>query len=113
MSRKAFKKSFKKRKYYFTDRSISTDTIISFTMGGIALAIELAGAIASIMTKGNVPAIFGYLFVCAFLLSVVGFVFSGISRKDQRGGVKSKMASSFLCVFSFLIVIIVVIVGLI
>ena len=39
---------FKKRRYYFTDSSFASDTIIADCMGGIALIIEVVSVIVSI-----------------------------------------------------------------
>ena len=46
---------FKKRRYYFTDSSFASDTIIADCMGGIALIIEVVSVIVSIATAGHVP----------------------------------------------------------
>ena len=44
----------KKKKYYFSDDSVASDTIIAFVLGSISLIIEFAGVFASIKTGGNV-----------------------------------------------------------
>ena len=51
----------KKKKYYFSDDSIASDTIIAFVLGGISLVAEIAGVISSIRTKGNVSEFMGVL----------------------------------------------------
>lgn len=63
---------FKKRRYYFTDSSFASDTIIADCMGGIALIIEVVSVIVSIATAGHVPEVFGLLYIIAMLLSIVG-----------------------------------------
>lgn len=101
----------KKRRYYFTDTSIATDTIIAFVMGGISLAVEIAGMIASIVTKGNVAGIFGMLYVCAIILSAVGEIFAWLGNKAQEGGVKGKRISIALNIVSFVIPIWIILLG--
>lgn len=56
---------FKKRRYYFTDSSFASDTIIADCMGGIALIIEVVSVIVSIATAGHVPEVFGLLYIIA------------------------------------------------
>ncbi len=87
---------FKKRRYYFTDSSFASDTIIAYILGGIALIIDIAGIVASISTKGHVPIIFGTLYICAIVLSVVGGFFAYLGNKAQEGGVKGKRISIIL-----------------
>lgn len=104
---------FKKRRYYFTDSSFALDTIISYCMAGVSLAIELAAVIASIKTKGHVPDVFGMLFVVAILLSVVGEAFAWFGMQEQKGGVRGKRVSVALNLVSLAIPIIIIIFGLV
>ena len=93
----------KKKKYYFSDDSVASDTIIAFVLGSISLIIEFAGVFASIKTGGNVPEIIGVLYVCAILLSLCGIAFAWIGFNAEEGGVKSKRFSLFLNIFTFLV----------
>ncbi|MBR1816998.1 MAG: hypothetical protein IJ763_09895 [Lachnospiraceae bacterium] len=86
----------KKKKYYFSDDSIASDTVIAFVLGGVALIMEFSGIIASVYTKGNTPKLFAMLYMCAFLLALCGVIFAGLGFKAQEGGVKSKRWSVFL-----------------
>lgn len=103
---------FKKRRYYFTDSSFASDTIISYVLGGIALVIDLAGIITSIATKGHVPMIFGNLYICAIILSVVGEIFAYLGNKAQEGGVKGKRISIALNIVALLIPVWIIFVGI-
>lgn len=102
----------KKRRYYFTDTSIASDTIIAFVMGGISLAIEVAGVISSILTKGNVSDVFGILYLCAIILSVVGEIFAWLGNSAQEGGVKGKRISIALNIISLIIPIWILLMGI-
>lgn len=93
----------KRKRYYFSDSSIASDTIIAFVMGGVSLLIELTGIIMSVVTKGHVPDILGILYVCALLLSVVGEIFAWLGSKAQEGGVKGKRLSAALNILTFII----------
>lgn len=95
----------KKKPYYFSDSSVASDTIIAFVMGGISLAIELAGVITSFATLGHVPEVFGVLYLCAFILSFVGVIFAYLGTKAQEGGVKGKRISIMLNVLSLLVLV--------
>ena len=102
----------KKRRYYFTDTSIASDTIIAFVMGGISLAIEVAGVISSVATKGNVSDVFGILYLCAIILSVVGEIFAWLGNSAQEGGVKGKRISIALNIVSLVIPIWILLLGI-
>lgn len=102
---------FKKRRYYFSDSSIASDTVIALVMGAIALITELAGIITSIATKGNVPAIFGILYVCCIILGVVGEIFAWIGNGAQEGGVFGKRISIILNVVVLIIPIWIIFLG--
>lgn len=102
---------FKKRRYYFTDTSIASDTVIAFVMGGISLAIEIAGMIASVATKGHVAGIFGMLYVCAIILSAVGEIFAWLGSKAQEGSIKGKRISIAINIVSFVIPIWTILLG--
>ncbi len=102
---------FKKRRYYFSDSSIASDTIIAFVMGGIALTIELSCIIASISTKGHVPPFCGMLFLCAIILAVVGEIFAWLGNKAQEGGVKGKRISIALNFLALIIPLWIIILG--
>ena len=52
------KAGFKKRRYYFTDKSIALDTVIAFILSGIALLIEISGVVFFCGNKGENP---GYI----------------------------------------------------
>lgn len=99
----------KRKRYYFSDSSVASDTIISYVLGGLSFAAELSGIIASVVTKGHIPAIFAMLYICAILLSVVGIFFAMFGKKAQEGGEKGKrfslMLNVFTAVFPFLIII--------
>ncbi len=94
---------FKKRRYYFTDSSFASDTIIAYVLGGIALTVEVTGVIFSIATKGHTPAIFGTLYLCAILLAIVGEIFAYLGNKAQEGGVKGKRISILLNILALVI----------
>ncbi|MBE5943447.1 MAG: hypothetical protein E7258_00845 [Lachnospiraceae bacterium] len=96
---------FKKRRYYFTDSSVASDTIIALVMGGIALMIEVAGIVTSIATKGHVPEVFGVLILCSIILAVVGEIFAWIGNKAQEGGVKGKRVSIVINILALVIAV--------
>ncbi|MDD6327242.1 MAG: hypothetical protein Q4D54_00995 [Eubacteriales bacterium] len=102
----------KKKPYYFSDSSVASDTIIAFVMGGISLAIELASVVISFATLGHVPDIFGTLYLCAFILSVVGEIFAWLGNKAQEGGVKGKRVSIALNILTMLVPIWILLRGL-
>lgn len=93
----------KKKKYYFSDDSIASDTVIAFVLGGISLVAELVGIISSVKTKGNVPEFMGVLYVCAILLSICGIAFAWFGFGAEEGGVKSKRWSLSLNVLTLLV----------
>lgn len=93
----------RRKRYYFSDSSIASDTIIAFVMGGLSLLIEIAGMIVSVVTRGHVPDIFGILYVCALFLSVSGEIFAWLGSKAQEGGVKGKRLSAALNILTFII----------
>lgn len=93
----------KKKKYYFSDDSVASDTIIAFVLGGISFIAELAGIVSSIRTKGNVSEFIGVLYVCAILLSICGIAFAWFGMEAEEGGVKSKRFSISLNVFTLLV----------
>ena len=93
----------RKRRYYFSDTSIASDTVISFVMCFIALLIEIVSFIASITTRGKVPDIFGNLLLCAIVLSFFGEIFAVIGNKSQEGGMKGKRISILLNIFTFIL----------
>lgn len=101
----------KKRPYYFSDSSIASDTVIAFVMAGISLVTELTGIIISFATFGHVPDIFGTLYLCALILSVVGLVFALLGKKAQEGGEKGKRMSVFVNVLSLVILLWVFLLG--
>lgn len=102
----------RKKRYYFSDDSIASDTIISDVMGGISLLIELVGIISSFVTRGKVHEIFGTLYLCAAILTFVGIVFGYLGYKSQEGGVKSKRISLLINIISGIIIIWIMILGL-
>ncbi len=103
----------KKRRYYFTDDSTASDTIIAFVMAGISLATEVAGFVASIITKGSVPGIFGVLYICAIILSLCGVFFALLGYRAQEGGITGKRMSVFLNIVTAIIPVITLISGFI
>jgi hypothetical protein len=107
------KSGFRKRRYYFTDKSIASDTVIAYVLGGISFVIELLGVIFSIATKGHTPGIFATLYICAVLLSLVGIVFARLAKKAQEGGESSKRLSMLLCVVTFVFPVAIIVSGLI
>ncbi len=102
----------KKRRYYFSDSSIASDTVISDVMAGLCILMEIISVIFSIKTKGNIPDIFGTLYICAMILSVVGLIFAYYGFKAQEGGVKSKRISVLLNVLSLMVIVMFVCFGL-
>jgi ABC-type transport system involved in cytochrome c biogenesis permease component len=104
---------FRKRRYYFTDKSIASDTVIAYVLGGVALVIELLGIIFSIATKGSTPDIFATLYICAIILSVVGIIFAHLAKKAQEGGENSKRISMLLCVLALVIPVAIIVAGII
>lgn len=104
-------KLIKKKRYYFSDDSIASDTVISDLMGGISLLIELVGIVSSLVTRGKANEIFGTLYLCAIILTFVGIVFAYLGYKSQEGGVKSKRISMILNIISAAILIWIVILG--
>lgn len=102
---------FKKKPYYFSDSSIALDTIIALIMGGIALAIEIGGIIASIVTKGHAPAIFGTLYLCGIILAVVGEIFAWFGNFAQEGGALGKRISIILNIVALLVIVWILLLG--
>mgnify|MGYP001055153981 FL=1 len=102
---------FKKRRYYFTDSSFASDTIIADCMGGIALIIEVVSVIVSIATAGHVPEVFGLLYIIAMLLSIVGEIFARMGLQSQKGGVCGKRISIWLNIVSFVVPVIIILLG--
>lgn len=101
----------KRKRYYFSDSSVASDTIIAYVLGGLAFAAETSGVIASIVTKGHIPAIFAMLYICAVLLAVVGIFFAVLGKKAQEGGEKGKRFSLMLNVFTAVLPFLIIIVG--
>lgn len=101
----------RRKRYYFSDSSIASDTIIAFVMAGLAFAVEIGGVAASIATGGHAPAIFGMLYVCAVLLSVVGEIFAWIGNRAQEGGVKGKRLSIAFNIITLIIPVCIVLLG--
>ena len=101
---------FKKRRYYFTDSSFASDTIIADCMGGIALIIEVVSVIVSIATAGHVPEVFGLLYIIA-MLSIVGEIFARMGLQSQKGGVRGKRISIWLNIVSFVVPVIIILLG--
>lgn len=99
---------FKRRRYYFSDSSMASDTIIAFVLGGISLLAEISGIISSIVTKGNVSGVFAMMDVCAMVLSFTGIIFALIGFKAQKGGVKEKRISLALNIVTILLPIIII-----
>ena len=91
------------KKYYFSDSSIALDTIIAFSLSGIALVIEIASVINSIATAGHVDGLIGLLLFIAVWLSVVGFLFSRFAIKSEKGSLGGKRASSIMNIVTALI----------
>lgn len=104
---------FKKRRYYFSDTSVASDTIIAYAMCGVAIAMEISGIVASIVTKGNVSALFGILYICAMLLSVVGEIFAWLGKKAEEGGETGKRVSIILNILAFLFALWIIFMGII
>ncbi len=98
-------KLLKKRRYYFSDDSIASDTIIADVMAIISLIIEIIGIVMSFVTRGNVHEIFGTLYLCAAVLTIVGIVFSIIGRKAEEGSEGSKRLSFVLNILSAVIIL--------
>ena len=86
-----------RKRYYFSDESVASDTVISFCMGGTALAIYLGCVITSVVTAGHVPEICGVLLLAAVILTVVGEIFAQLSKKSLKGSLGSKRASAIFC----------------
>lgn len=102
----------KRNRYYFTDTSIAPDTIIAFIMGGLSLLIELAGIIASFVTRGHVHEIFGTLYLCAVLMTLVGLIFGRMAFKEEEGGVRGKRLSVALNILSLIILVWIILLGI-
>lgn len=100
------KKGFKKRRYYFTDKSVATDTVIAFILGSVSLITEITGIVFSLATAGHTPDVFGTLYICALIFAVEGIFFARQARKSQKGGEKSKRFSTVLCIIAALIPVI-------
>lgn len=101
-----------RRRYYFTDSSFASDTIISYVLGGIALALDASGIVASIVTAGHVPAVFGILYICAILLAITGQCFAAFGKKAHEGGVKGKRVSVALNWVALLIPVGIILMGI-
>ncbi|MGN0436648.1 MAG: hypothetical protein ACI4D8_08470 [Wujia sp.] len=102
----------KRNRYYFTDTSIALDTVIAFIMGGLSLLIELVGIVASFVTRGHVHEIFGTLYLCAILMTLVGIIFGRLAYKEEEGGVRSKRLSVALNILSVIILVWIIVLGI-
>lgn len=103
---------FKKKRYYFSDTSIASDTVIALVMGAIALIVEIAGIVASVITRGHTPDIFGTLYLCAIILAVVGEIFAWLGNNAQEGGALGKRISIILNIVAILVIVWILILGL-
>lgn len=103
----------RKRKYYFTDGATASDTIIAFVIAFACLGVEVAGFVVSIITKGNVPEIFGTLYLCAIVLSITGMLFGIFGHRAQEGGISAKRMSIILNLVAMIVPIATFISGLI
>ncbi|MBR3600368.1 MAG: hypothetical protein IKL53_10905 [Lachnospiraceae bacterium] len=103
----------RRRKYSYTDGATASDTIIAFVIAGLCLSVEAVGFIASVFTKGNVPEIFGTLYLCAIILSVTGMLFGIFGHRAQEGGVSAKRMAIILNLVGFVVPIVTYISGLI
>ncbi len=101
----------KRKRYYFSDSSIASDTVIAYILGGLSFITEVAGVITSIATKGHIPDIFALLYLCAVILSVVGIFFASLGKKAQEGGEKGKRFSVALNIVTLIIPFAIVIAG--
>ena len=103
----------RRRKYSYTDGATASDTIIAFVIAVLCLGTEAVGFIASIITKGNVPELFGTLYLCAIILSITGMLFGIFGHRAQEGGVSAKRMSIILNLVAMIIPIATFISGLI
>lgn len=103
----------RRRKYSYTDGAVASDTVIAFVIAGLCLGVEVVGYIASIITRGNVPDIFGTLYLCAVILSATGMLFGIFGHRAQEGGVSAKRMSIILNLVGFVVPIATYISGLI
>ncbi len=81
----------------------STDTIISYILGGLSGIFEILSIIKSIISRGQVERIYGVLMISAFLMSFTGIVFGFIGYHAEDGGVTSKKIAIYLNVIVFII----------
>ncbi len=103
----------RRKKYSYTDGATASDTIIAFVIAGLCLGVEAVGFVASIITKGNVPELFGTLYLCAIILSITGMLFGIFGHRAQEGGVSAKRMSIILNLVAMIIPIATFISGLI
>lgn len=103
----------RRRKYSYTDGATASDTIIAFVIAFVCLGVEAVGFVASIITKGNVPELFGTLYLCAIILSITGMLFGIFGHRAQEGGVSAKRMSIILNLVAMIIPIATFISGLI
>lgn len=102
---------FKKKRYYFSDDSIASDTVIAFIMAIVSLLIEVAGIIFSFATRGDTPKIFGVLYLCAIIMTINGLIFAWLGYKSEEGGLKSKWFSALLNIISVIIICGIILIG--
>lgn len=81
----------------------STDTIISYILGGLSVIFEVLSIIKSVASRGSVERIYGVLMVSALLMSFTGIVFGIIGYHTEDGGVTAKKAAIYLNIIVFLI----------
>ena len=88
---------FKKRRYYFTDSSFASDTIIADCMGGIALIIEVV-SVCNAMEGGETKTALWTLALLLFLISLLFiFLIHILSRKKpEDAGAKAVSKKSSL-----------------
>ena len=67
--------------------------------------------IVSIATAGHVPEVFGLLYIIAMLLSIVGEIFARMGLQSQKGGVRGKRISIWLNIVSFVVPVIIILLG--
>lgn len=105
-------KLFKKKRYYFSDDSVAADTVVAFVLAVLSALIEISSVVVTMATRGNVPPVYGILYICAIIMSLMGIIFGRLSYKAEEGGMKSKRTSVIMNLFTLLFAALILILGL-
>lgn len=93
----------KNRSFKVTPFDSSTDTIISYFLGGFSIIFIILSIIKSIVSKGHVERVYGVLLASSFVMSITGIVFGIIGYKAEEGSMFGKRISIIISAIAFVI----------